>query len=286
MEFSKLSLPPKNSIYSSSCNTFSITTLNILSITPKSQSNISKNNSGISNDIKEKESIFKSEINQISKTLKSKESDLLVKNKIIEDYKKFVGNLKNETNYSNLRELIDNFTNSEESKNLKMFKIDEINSKFEDEQIKNGDESSNCLKSTQNKIKMIPNRSYESSKNMIQHFNQSINSKNREVKFQKEIMENEPAKLVDDSTIDYLLDKRFFEMDDINTELPKKIIHIMKILIKKIKALIKDEYGDYLLDLKSSSIELNEIREISSIIIQLLKTLLIQKDSNIDVYFI
>lgn len=268
----------KNSLFSNTCNAFKFVFLKNVNILPKSKSNSLQEN-WASFGMKDKETKLTSEINQINQALKTKESELSLNNKILDKYKKFVEKLKNESNLLNLKGLVDSFTNKINSKKENKFNDVDTNSKFQNDS-KNLNESSNIPYSQEKNIKINKSNDEDFSKNMSKiEKNSNFNSKNKEVKFQNELIKNSAIKLVDDSIVDYLLDKRFLEMDDINTEFPKKVINIMKILINKIKSLVKDEYGDSILDLKSNSRELNEIREISYILIKLLKTLFIQKDS-------
>ena len=89
----------------------------------------------------------------------------------------------------------------------------------------------------------------------------------------------------DDSVLDFIFDFHFLQMEDINTELPKKLLHLMKLLSKRIKESIKDEYGDLVLNIKEESKKMNELRQISFILYKLLKYLFLSKENNMLVKF-
>ena len=60
-------------------------------------------------------------------------------------------------------------------------------------------------------------------------------------------------------------------MEDLNTELPFKILQIMKFIGKIIKKNCKDEYGDYIIDLRRNNSTLIRLRELSYVLYRLLK---------------
>ena len=73
-------------------------------------------------------------------------------------------------------------------------------------------------------------------------------------------------------------------MEDIKTELPNKLLSLMKIFIQKIKTSWKDEYGDIIFDMDIHSLEMNEIREIAYLLSNLLKKLFIQTENCLMVF--